>query len=461
MRQSRPLDAIADTPLPTHLLSHLSSFADLFNGPTWVNALLLLTGTLLAPGRRTVTAALRILGREHEADYATYHRVLARAVWSSRRVAERLLHLLVDAFVPPGAEIVVGLDDTIERRWGPKIKARGIYRDPVRSSRGHFVKTSGLRWLCAMLITPVPWAGRLMALPVLTALVPSERFYADSPRAPKSPLDAARQMVLQIRRWLPGRRLVVVADSAFAAIAFLAALRPHACVVTRLRLDANLFAPAPPRRKGTRGRPPLKGKRLPKLTAVLADAATVWHPHRVPLWYGKRDRAIETATGTAIWYHGGLPPLPIRWMIVRDPTGELKPQAFLATDPDVTAEAMLAWFVSRWEVEVTFEEVRPHLGVETQRQWSGLAIARTTPALLGLFSLVVLWMNDLVQSRHIVPQATSWYRKTRLTFADAIAAVRREIWHHQAFAISRSDRKVIEIPANIWSRMEAALAHAR
>ncbi len=192
-----------------------------------------------------------------------------------------------------------------------------------------------------------------MALPVLTALVPSERFYADSPRAPKSLLDAARQMVLQIRRWLPGRRIVVVADSAFAAIAFLAALRPHACVVTRLRLDANLFAPAPPRRKGTRGRPPLKGERLPKLTAVLADPATVWLPHRVPLWYGKRDRAIETATGTAIWYHGGLPPLPIRWMIVRDPTGELEPQAFLATDPDVTAEAMLAWFVSRWEVEVT------------------------------------------------------------------------------------------------------------
>ena len=207
--------------------------------------------------------------------------------------------------------------------------------------------------------------------------------------------------------------------------------------------------------------PPLKGKRLPKLTDVLADAATVWHPQRVPLWYGKRDRAIETATGTAIWYHGGLPPLPIRWMIVRDPTGLLKPQAFLATDPDVTAETMLAWFVSRWEVEVTFEEVRPHLGVETQRQWSDLAIARTTPALLGLFSLVVLWMNDLVQSRHIVPQATSWYRKTRLTFADAIAAVRREIWHHQAFAISRSDREVIEIPAHIWSRMEAALANAR
>ena len=461
MRPSRPIDRVADAPLPAHLLSRLAPFADLFNRPTWVNALLLLTGTLLAPGRRTVTAALRILGREHETDYATYHRVLARAPWSSREVAGRLLHLLVDTFVAPGAEVVIGLDDTIERRWGPKIKARAIHRDPVRSSRGHFVKTSGLRWLSAMLITAVPWANRLMALPVLTALVPSERFYARSPRAPKALLDVARQMILQIRRWLPGRRIVVVADSAFAAIAFLAALAPHACVVTRLRLDANLFAPAPPRRKGARGRPPLKGPRRPKLAAVLADPATVWSPHVVALWYGQRDRAIETATGTAVWYHGGLPPLPIRWMIVRDPTGRLKPQAFLATDPDVTIEAMLSRFVSRWQMEVTFEEVRPHLGVETQRQWSDLAIARTTPALLGLFSLVVLWMNDLVAARRIVPHATAWYRKTSLTFSDAIAAVRREIWNHQTFAISRSDRDIIEMQAHICSRMEHALAHAR
>lgn len=253
----------------------------------------------------------------------------------------------------------------------------------------------------------------------------------------------------------------MVADSAFSAIAFLAALAPHACVVTRLRLDANLFAPAPPRRKGARGRPDLKGKRLPKLAEVLADLATVWSPHVMALWYGQRDRAIETATGITVWYHGGLPPLPIRWIIVRDPTGRLEPQAFLATDPDVTPEAMLGRFVSRWQMEVTFEEVRAHLGVETQRQRSDLAVARATPALLGLFSLVALWMNDIVKAKGIAPQATAWYRKTNLTFSDAIAAVRRKIWHHQTFEMSRSHRDIIEMQAHVWSRMEVALAHAR
>jgi hypothetical protein len=144
-------------PLPPRFLSRLEGFVDLFTRPTWANVLLLLAGVILAPGRRTVTAALRILGRDRDHNFCTFHRILNRAAWSSRATAGRLLLLLVNTFVPPGAPIVIGLDDTIERRWGAKISARGIYRDPVRSSKGHFVKASGLRWLSAMLLVQVPW----------------------------------------------------------------------------------------------------------------------------------------------------------------------------------------------------------------------------------------------------------------------------------------------------------------
>ena len=251
----------SSNPLPQRFLCRLETFVDLFTSPTWSNVLLLLAGVILAPGRRTVTAALRVLGRDHDPKFCTFHRILNRAAWSPRAVAGRLLLLLVKTFVPSGAPIVVGLDDTIERRWGPKISARGIYRDPVRSSRGHFVKASGLRWLSAMLLVRVPWADRIMALPFLTLLAPSKRFYANKPRTAKTLVDWARQAALQIHRWLPNRYIVLVADSAFAAIEFLAAVRKHVCVVTRLRLDANLFAFAPPKRKG-RGRPPIKGKPL-------------------------------------------------------------------------------------------------------------------------------------------------------------------------------------------------------
>ncbi len=447
------------SPLPATLLSRLSVFADLFTRPTWQRALWLLAGATLAPGRRTVTAVLRILGRDQDDDFGYFHRVLNRAVWSSRLASGRLLCLLVAVFVAADAPVVIGLDDTIERRWGPKIRARGIYRDPVRSSKGHFVKTSGLRWLSAMLLVRVPWAGRLMALPFLTLLAPSERFYADRPRAHKTLLDWARQAALQIHRWLPARRIVLVADSAFAAIEFLAAVRSHVSVVTRLRLDANLFAPPPPRRKGP-GRPALKGHRMPKLAARLDDPRVTWRLLTVPLWYSKPNRTIAVTTGTAIWYHGGMPPLPIRWILVRDPDGKLAPQAFLCTDPDVDPTTMLAWFISRWQVEVTFQETRKHLGVETQRQWSDAAILRTTPALLALFSLICLWADDIHRQRHITPRAAAWYPKTTPTFSDAIAAVRSEIWQHQHSFLSRQTTETVKIPHNLWSRITNALAYA-
>jgi hypothetical protein len=182
------------------MMSRLAGFADLFTRPTWARALLLVVGAVLAPGKRTVTAALRMLGRDQENDFPAYHAVLSRAAWSSRAAARQLLCLLVGVFAPSGATVLIGLDDTIERRWGAKINARGIYRDPVRSSKGHFVKTSGLRWLSAQLLVQVPWAGRIMGLPFLTVLAPSARFYADKPRAPKTLIDWARQAALQIHR---------------------------------------------------------------------------------------------------------------------------------------------------------------------------------------------------------------------------------------------------------------------
>ena len=294
MRHSHLLPSSSGSPLPECFLSRLAGFTDLFTRPTWSNVLVLLGGVILAPGRRTVTAALRILGRECEPDFCTFHRILNRAAWSSRAVARQLLILLVKALVPSGP-VVIGLDDTIERRWGAKISARGIYRDPVRSSKGHFVKASGLRWLSAMLLVKVPWADRVMALPFLTLLAPSKRFYANKTRAPKTLLDWARQAALQIHRWLPDRYIVLVADSAFAAIEFLAAVRSHACVVTRLRLDANLFGFPPQKCKG-RGRRPIKGKPLKKLSAVIKDRKVYWQRYRVSLWYGRTNRLVEIAT---------------------------------------------------------------------------------------------------------------------------------------------------------------------
>ena len=379
-------------PYPEVLAAWMRPFMAGFTGPTWHHALLLIAGAILAPGRRTITAMLQVMGLGQAPTFSNYHRVLNRNRWSSRAAAKRLLHLLLDAFVPEGP-VVIGIDETIERRWGGKIRARGIYRDPVRSSRGHFVKTSGLRWISVMLLAPVPWAGRVWALPFLTALAPSEGLAREQGRRHKRLTDRARQLLVLVTRWLPERRLIVVADSGYAAIELLAAVRRHLTMITRLRLDARLFDPPPPRRPGTLGRPRVAGARQPTLAERLADSKTRWRRITVAGWYGRTERPIELISGTALWHHPGKR-VPGRWLLVRDVAGEFEPQGFLCTDPAADPLDMLRWFVRRWSVEVTFAEVRRHLGVETRRQWSELGIARTTPALLGLFSLVTPWAED-------------------------------------------------------------------
>jgi len=209
--------------LPSRFAAVILTFAPLFLQRSWWHAEVLLAGAILAPGRRMVTSILRITGLARERHFVNYHRVLNRAAWCPRAASRLLLGLLIAAFVPRGP-VVLGIDDTIERRRGKRIAAKGIYCDPVRSSHGHFVKASGLRWLSLMLLTPIPWAGRTWALPFLTALAPSERYCQQRGRRHKKLTDWGRQLVLQTRRWLPGRELVVVADSAFAALEFLAAV---------------------------------------------------------------------------------------------------------------------------------------------------------------------------------------------------------------------------------------------
>jgi DDE superfamily endonuclease len=447
--------------LPIAFSSVIGVFVPVFSRPVWQHVKVLLTGAVLAPGKRTVTAMLQIMGRSAASDFQTYHRVLNRAVWSPLTASRLLLRLLVAVFIPRGV-VVVGLDDTIERRRGEQIKAKGIYRDPVRSSQAYFVKVSGLRWLACMVLLPLSWANRVWALPFLTVLCPSERFYEQRGRRHQTLTERAWQMIRLVGRWLPGRDLVFVADSSFAALELLdkVATLPRASVITRLRLDAALYDPPPPRKPKTMGRPRLKGKRRPTLEAVLADKRTQWTTLRVEQWYGKGPREVEVATDTAVWYHTGKPPVAIRWVLIRDPQEDFKPQALLSTNLAYTPEQILPWFVRRWTMEVTFEEVRAHLGMETQRPWNDRAIARTTPALLSLYSIVTLTAHLLIDKGATCVRSMAWYRKTRPTFSDALALVRRQLWDHLHFSMSQQETDMIKIPRALFERFIDAVCYA-
>jgi hypothetical protein len=298
-----------------------------------------------------------------------------------------------------------------------------------------------------MLLVHIPWAGRIWGLPFLTTLAPSERFARQVGRRHKPLADWGRQLLLLASRWLPGRRVIAVADTTYAVIELLAALRHRPTMVTRLRLDARLFDPPPPRRPGTRGRR-VTGQRQP--VQRLADPANRWRRVTVSQWYGEGKRELDILTGTAVWDHPGRR-VPVRWVLVRDVVGDHDPQAFLCTDLEADALDVLRWFVRRWAVEVTFEEVRRHLGVE--RQWSDKAIARTTPVLLALFSLVTLWAHDLAERGRLNPRGAAWYPKRRLTFSDALGAVRRKLWEDGLFQTSDQSRDMVKIPAPLAQRL--------
>src|SRR5215217_2362693 len=288
--------------LPTTMIRVLAPFAPLFSQRVWQHVQVLLAGAILAPGRRTVGSALRAKGLDQQKNFHRYHRVLSRAKWSTMEASRILLDSLVEAFEPEGP-LVVGVDETLERRQGRRIAAKGIYRDPVRSSHSHFVKSSALRWVCLTLLAEVPWAKRVWSMPFVSALAYSERYAREQGKRHKTLTEWAWQLLLLVRRWWPEREIVAVADSTYASLRLLERCRSLSnpiAFITRLRLDAALYEPAPPRRPGQMGRPRIKGERLPNLPVVADDPHTDWTPMRLVHWYGEGERDVEVVSETAV-----------------------------------------------------------------------------------------------------------------------------------------------------------------
>ena len=450
--------------LPREIIQILLPFAPLFSERVWQHAQILLAGAVLAPGKRTVGSALRAVGLDQQRSFHRYHRVLSRAVWSGREASRVLLEALVEAFVPNGP-LVLGIDETLERRRGKKISTKGIYRDPVRSSHSHFVKTSALRWVCVTLLAEVPWAERVWSMPFLSALAYSERYAREQGKRHKTLTEWAWQLLLLVRRWWPEREIVAVADGTYASLRLLERCRSLSnpiAFITRLRLDAALYEPAPPRYPGQMGRPRIKGERLPNLSAVAEDPDTDWTAMTIAHWYGEAERTVEVVSETALWYSTGLPAVPLRWVLIRDPEEEFETQALLCTDLDADPERIISWFVRRWQMESTFQEVRQRLGFETQRHWSELAVRRTAPVLLALFSMVTLFAHQYManESANAV-RGAAWYDKRRPTFSDALALVRKELWAQEAtFCGSPVETDLVKVPRAFMERLTDTVCYA-
>ena len=446
----------------TDIVPMLAHFAPVFSDRVWNHALVLVLGAILSPEKRTVTAALRIMGLSEEKQFGKFHRVLSRAVWSSLALSRILFGLLVTLLLSADSPLPLVIDETLERRQGAQIRAKGVFRDAVRSTKEHVVTSFGLRWISMALLVKLPWAERPWALPFLTVLAPSERANEKLQRRHKTVVKWTRQMIAQVRHWWPHRRLVLIGDGAYAAVnlALWCSGMPNPVVlVTRLRLDAALYAPPGIPDPHRRGPKPKKGARLPSLVTQVADTSAVWAPHTLT-WYRGEPRTVLLQTGTALWYTPRAAPAPIRWVVVRCPQSSFKDQAFLCTDLEATPAQIVQWFVWRWNIEVTFEDVREHLGVETQRQWSDQAIARTTPTLLGLYALITLLTHEWLGQKPLPVRTAAWYQKEDASFADAIAFVRRSIWSRLNCVKSTDDPEWVLIPRQAAERLIDTLCYA-
>lgn len=437
--------------LPQGMAAVLQPFTRLFTSPTWQHMLVLLTGAILCQGARRVSAILRIMGLSQEKRFEKYHRVFNRAKWNSVTGAKILLGLLLP-LLPTSFPILIVVDDTIERRNGRKIKAKGCYRDACRSTEENTITCYGLKWVCLMLIVPLPWCKRPWALPFMTILAPSKKCNDARGREHKTSIDWTIIAMRIISRWLK-RSFVLIGDGGFACIRL-----GHACInknvtlVSRLRLDSTLYHLPMSPVKGHRGRHRVKGNRFTSLKQLASDGTQPWRNIEV-MWYGGEIKMVCILTGVNLWYSPGEKPLPIRWVLVVHPDKNAA-EAFFSTDLGAAPETIINQFVLRWNVEVTFEETRAHLGIETQRQWSDKAIARTTPCLMALFSLICLFTIEMLKTNALPVLSTAWYdKKSEATFSDIIAFIRRSIWAGNYFNDSTFEGDYVKIKQKQWETL--------
>ena len=449
--------------LPRAVEGLSSRFSIAFTAPTFQRAVALMVGWVLAVGRHTVTAAVRAAGALAAGHHTDYHRLFSRAKWSPWPLGKVLAGMVLD-LVPPGEPAVVSVDDTAAQHKGPQVWGKGRHRDACRSTRSHTVWLWGHKWVVLAVNVTLPFCPRPWALPVLAALYrPKELDEREGRRRHKTPADLARQLMAALAHWFPRRKFILLGDGGYNCHRLARFCRRHRRHVTLVALffpDANLYLPPPKRRQGQKGRPRVKGDKLPAPRDVVGGAAATPAGRRQRStvgWYGGGRRRVEFVSGTGHWYKGGGGLVPVRWVFVHDLDGTHEDRYFYATDPSLSPSRIITLYTGRWCIEVTFQEARAHLGFHTTRCWRESSVLRQVPCLLGLFSLVALAYHELCRDQAPKPRRDPWYPKAHVTFADAIAAVRRALWRETVLKQALSHEAFQKLPPRVRDDLQNSL----
>jgi hypothetical protein len=336
-------------PEPVHTL--FDPLEPALSRPTHRRFLLLAIAAILTLGGHTISNLLRCLGGLAPGHPSSYHRVFSRSPWNGWNLARRFSQVILGRFAPQGVIELAG-DDTVTEHPGPKVYGKGCHRDPVRSTHSFTAFRWGHKWVVLALLVRLPFTTRRWALPLLIALYQPEEENRQQGRRHKTPPQLLRQMLLVLMRWFPDRKFVCTADGNYATheLAELASrYSRRLAFISKFYPAANLVAP-PPKYSG-KGRPRVKGQKLPAPAGVVAS--TLKLPRLEVAWYGGGRRRVEIVTGTAYWYKGGRPLVPVRWVFVHDLTGTHRDEYFFTTEPTMSPQMVIETYTGRWNIEIS------------------------------------------------------------------------------------------------------------
>ncbi len=442
--------------LPDQSLALLDSFAPVFTEPTYQRFVVLMGAAILTTGRRIIANLLRTAGSLAPGHTSSYRRVFSEARWSTLQLACALARLVV-ALLPEDAPILLAGDDTVIAHPGPHVFGKARHRDPVRSSHSYTAWRYGHKWVVLAVLIRFPFATRPWAPPVLVALYQSEENDRSQGHRHRTPAQHMIRLLTIMLHWFPDRQLIFVGDSAYGThevARFVDRHRKRLCLISKLHPEANLFTPPPPYRG--KGRPAVKGKRLPKPSEAVSTARRL-QGHTVG-WYGGGTRRVKARTGKGHWFKSGKGLVSIRWVFVRDQEGTHRDEYFYTTNIELSVEQIIGYYTGRWNIETTFEETRSCLHLETTCGWCEQTIRRVTPCLFGLYSVVALLFNELPATRRV--RAIEWPGKVGFTFAVALTSVRRWMWAEGVFTQVQGGSAIEKLLDALREVLYSALAPA-
>ena len=417
-----------------NILTLFSKFSKELTNPTYENLSVLLRGAILSNGPRTTTECLRNAWPWVTRHFSSYENVLSRSAMNERRMAKILFEMVLQ-LVPKESAVELVVDETVIRRYGPYVYGVSVHRDGVRSTRSNYRMTPGNMWVVFAIAVKLPFLENVIALPILSTLYISpkpgicKRSGVDD-RKHRTQTELAKLMMLTVVRWAPDRQFRLIGDAWYATHALADLMNdksrkcPNCTLVSRFKMDARLHE-EPGEYTGF-GRPRIIGKRLPNPLQMMSAEDVNWDMVEVD-WYGGKQRNFMLLSDTGLWYRCSQGATWVRWVVVRDPNGKRKDEIFFTTDRTLSPAGIVECYVRRWSIEVTFEETRRHLGIETLRNRSQNAVLRSVPMLFALFSLIVTWFALFKNENGDYINRTPWYEKKHITFSDMMKAARFDI----------------------------------